>query len=111
MPPFDLRPRTPLDPGLADILRRATDKAAKSDEPDEGGRIRCPKCEWTPTASSQWFCAPAGPPENFSAGCGTAWNTFETRGTCPGCQHAWTYTACLQCGQWSLHEDWYQKDE
>jgi hypothetical protein len=108
MPPFDLRPRTPRDPAIDEIIRRAT---KKSDEPDPPGRIRCPKCDWTPDPASRWFCLSAGEPEHFKGGCGTAWNTFETKGVCPGCQHVWTWTACLHCGQWSLHEQWYEEPQ
>jgi hypothetical protein len=70
-------------------------------------RIRCPLCEWQPTAQSQWACVGDGTPEPFFGGCGTIWNTFETRGRCPGCRHQWTWTSCLRCHGWSLHEDWY----
>ncbi|MBE7551093.1 MAG: hypothetical protein HS126_08465 [Anaerolineales bacterium] len=69
--------------------------------------IRCPLCHWRPEASSRWYCTLCGPPEYFFEGCGTVWNTFTTRGLCPGCGHQWRWTACLSCGGWSLHEDWY----
>jgi hypothetical protein len=79
---------------------------------DESGaeRIRCPKCEWTPEASSRWSCVPVDHPEHFSDGCGAVWNTFTTRGCCPGCQHLWEWTSCLRCHAWSRHEDWYATD-
>jgi hypothetical protein len=35
------------------------------------------------------------------------WNTFWTRGLCPGCGYRWPQTACLRCRQWSPHESWY----
>ena len=35
------------------------------------------------------------------------WNTFWTRGVCPGCGHQWRETACLQCRKKSPHESWY----
>ena len=41
--------------------------------------------------------------------CGTAWNTFATRGRCPGCAHQWRWTSCLRCDQWSPHGDWYEE--
>jgi len=67
---------------------------------EDGGRIRCPKCTWQPRKSDRWFCNR----------CNQArWNTFETRGVCPVCSHHWTWTACLACTAWSLHEDWYEK--
>jgi hypothetical protein len=74
-------------------------------------RIRCPACGWQPSPSSVWFCVAAGEPEHFSPGCGTAWNTFQTRGRCPGCEHQWRWTACLSCGGWSRHEDWYIEED
>jgi predicted amidophosphoribosyltransferase len=48
-----------------------------------------------------------GSPENFSGGCGHGWNTFDTRGACPGCSYQWKHTWCLDCGKPSLHDDWY----
>ena len=71
-------------------------------------RIRCPLCEWEPSPSSVWACFSDGTPEPFFGGCGTIWNTFQTRGRCPGCAHQWTWTSCLRCQGWSLHEDWYE---
>ena len=47
-------------------------------------------------------------PEPPFDGCGTSWNTFLTRGRCPGCRHQWQWTSCLRCHGWSLHEDWYE---
>jgi hypothetical protein len=70
-------------------------------------RIRCPLCKWQPKPSHRWFCAPCEHPEYFADGCGARWNTFSTRGRCPGCAHQWRWTACLNCSGWSLHEDWY----
>ncbi len=69
--------------------------------------IRCPLCNWRPSATDRWFCGNHGHPEYFYGGCGTMWNTFTTRGRCPGCAHQWRYTCCLRCHQWSLHESWY----
>ncbi len=70
-------------------------------------RIRCPACHWQPDAQSRWYCMSMGPPENFNAGCGHGWNTFDTAGLCPGCLHQWQHTTCLKCGVTSLHDDWY----
>jgi hypothetical protein len=70
-------------------------------------RIRCPQCRWQPKPHHRWFCTDMGHPEYFFAGCGTSWNTFTTRGLCPGCRHQWRYTSCIRCGQMSLHDDWY----
>jgi hypothetical protein len=74
---------------------------------DSFSRIRCPLCRWQPRASNRWYCADAGFPEFYAGGCGTAWNTFATRGVCPGCRHRWRWTTCLRCYKNSLHEDWY----
>jgi hypothetical protein len=71
-------------------------------------RIRCPLCEWHPTPASVWCCYGADTPEPMFEGCGTEWNTFTTRGRCPGCHHQWRWTSCLRCSGWSLHEDWYE---
>lgn len=73
-------------------------------------RIRCPLCKWQPKPSHRWFCASCGYPEYLDEGCGTCWNTFTTRGRCPGCGHQWRWTACLNCADWSLHADWYETD-
>ena len=74
----------------------------------EGQRVRCPKCLWQPASSDRWMCVSQGAPEYFELGCGTAWNTFETQGVCPGCQHQWQWTSCFACDQWSPHEEWYE---
>ena len=73
--------------------------------------IRCPLCTWRPSPSSRWFCNWIGTPEPFFQSCGTVWNTFATRGRCPGCSHQWQWTTCLRCGQSSLHEDWYEPED
>ncbi|HSK30229.1 MAG TPA: GIY-YIG nuclease family protein, partial [Candidatus Limnocylindria bacterium] len=73
-------------------------------------RIRCPLCRWQPKALHRWLCAPCDDPEFFDDGCGACWNTFSTRGRCPGCGHQWRWTACLNCAGWSLHTDWYAKE-
>jgi hypothetical protein len=81
----------------------------RDDDPAETIRIRCPQCNWQPSPSSRWSCVSTGHPEHFNAGCGTAWNTFDTRGRCPGCSHRWEWTICLACAQWSRHDDWYEE--
>lgn len=73
------------------------------------GRIRCPLCGWRPSSSSMWACQSFGTPEPFFGGCGSIWNTFETRGLCPGCAHQWRWTSCHRCHRWSPHEEWYEK--
>jgi hypothetical protein len=58
--------------------------------------IRCPKCKWMPRTKNIWTCK-----------CGHYWNTFDTRGLCPGCAYQWELTQCLQCGATSPHPEWY----
>lgn len=65
-----------------------------------GPKIRCPLCKWRPRKEDRWGCR-----------CGTSWNTFDTRGKCPGCGFQWHVTQCLQCHQYSRHEDWYAPPE
>ena len=77
-------------------------------EEDAFHGVRCPLCTWRPDASSRWCCEPSESPEPFFPGCRTVWNTFSTRGRCPGCDHQWHWTSCLSCSGWSLHEDWYE---
>jgi hypothetical protein len=92
------------------LPEEALDEVVQLDdeEPDFEG-IRCPLCQWHPNASSRWECADCGHPEYFFDGCGMVWNTFATRGLCPGCGHQWRWTTCLSCEGWSLHEEWYTK--
>lgn len=61
--------------------------------------IYCPKCRYVPKVDDRWECAPTG--------CGTKWNTFWTRGLCPGCARQWDKTQCPQCHKTSLHKAWY----
>jgi hypothetical protein len=76
------------------------------DTPTTFSRIRCPLCAWQPRASSRWYCA-----DTISHdGCWTAWNTFDTRGRCPGCDYQWKWTDCLRCGASSPHEAWYEDE-
>jgi hypothetical protein len=35
------------------------------------------------------------------------WNTFQTRALCLNCGKKWHVTQCLECHQYSPHEDWY----
>jgi DNA-directed RNA polymerase subunit RPC12/RpoP len=73
--------------------------------------IRCPQCDWRPSGSSRWCCIWYESPEPRFDACGAEWNTFTTRGRCPGCGHQWRWTSCLRCGEWSPHEDWYETGE
>jgi hypothetical protein len=86
------------------------DTAQDEDTSKGFSRIRCPLCGWSPSAASLWACESHGTPEPFF-GCGTMWNTFATRGKCPGCAHQWRWTSCLRCHEWSLHDDWYWDGE
>jgi hypothetical protein len=60
--------------------------------------IYCPKCSWRPAAEDRWACEPR---------CDTLWNTFWTRGLCPGCRKQWGDTQCLACKAFSPHRQWY----
>lgn len=64
-----------------------------------GPRIRCPRCNWSPSAKDVWACK-----------CGYTWNTFDTGGVCPSCLYQWTVTQCLSCFQFSPHSDWYAQE-
>jgi hypothetical protein len=78
---------------------------------ENAGRIRCPSCAWTPGRATKWYCGSCPDPEGLLQGCGTAWNTFDTHGLCPGCRHQWRWTSCHACYQWSPHEEWYEQDD
>jgi hypothetical protein len=65
---------------------------------DREYEIFCPHCSWRPAAEDRWQCSP---------GCGTVWNTFWTRGLCPGCATQWQDTQCLACRRISPHRKWY----
>jgi hypothetical protein len=64
-------------------------------EPD----IHCPECSWRPAGEDLWQCT--------RNECNTVWNTFWTRGVCPGCSYQWRNTQCLACNAFSPHEHWY----
>ena len=72
----------------------------KEEDSTGGGGVRCPKCRWKPQAHDRWMCH-----------CLHAWNTFDTRGKCPGCGHQWNQTMCLSCFKWSEHEAWYESQD
>lgn len=101
-PGLFLKESRPAVPGTIDL--------PGVEDRDSFSAIRCPLCRWRPSASSRWYCEPRGTPEPFFHGCGTSWNTFATRGCCPGCGHHWQWTSCLHCGQWSRHEAWYEEE-
>ena len=86
-----------------------TVNAARLDGGEAFSGIRCPLCSWRPSPSNVWCCDRGDSPEPFFVGCGMVWNTFSTRGRCPGCSHQWRWTSCLQCQEASLHEAWYEE--
>ena len=90
-----------------DLEQHVSPADLDAEDDEQTKRIRCPQCQWVPNASTRWYCWECPSPEGFFGGCGTAWNTFDTNGLCPGCGHLWRWTACMACGQWSQHEDWY----
>ncbi|HEX8566479.1 MAG TPA: hypothetical protein VF648_12615 [Pyrinomonadaceae bacterium] len=104
----------PLTPFHCFFQRRSpkeiVEQIAELEEESKFSRIRCPLCQWQPTKASRWCCADCGFPEFYFGGCYTFWNTFETGGACPGCDHLWRWTSCLRCGGWSLHADWYESE-
>lgn len=111
-----LRASIPVVPGWWMLLfRRSSDETTpvgSGESVVEGtlSGIRCPICKWRPQRSSVWTCWDCDYPEYFYDGCGTEWNTFETRGVCPTCLHQWAWTSCLACAGWSRHVDWYADD-
>jgi hypothetical protein len=101
-PQWLLKKTTPLDTDIETTTRTPAHHASTS-------RIRCPLCSWQPDKSSRWCCDCVGTPEPWFESCGTVWNTFETRGRCPGCGHQWRWTTCLRCAAASPHEEWYEE--
>ena len=102
-----------------ELMKRADGKpdsivlpAIIDDDAPRAEKIRCPRCQWVPSPASAWTCilGPDVGPEPPFSWCGTSWNTFDTAGRCPGCQHQWTWTSCLRCHEWSLHMDWYDAE-
>ena len=99
------------------LLKRQTEDDIRLDTEDKESdgegtiRIRCPLCFWQPSASSRWTCdCSGGTPEPPFDACGTVWNTFDTRGKCPGCAHQWIWTTCLHCRVSSRHGEWYDEE-
>ena len=95
----------------ADAPGQITRDLTRPADDEQFSRIRCPRCQWQPDASSRWLCWSGDGPEPPFEACGTSWNTFATRGRCPGCAHQWQWTSCLRCDEWSLHEDWYDHQD
>jgi hypothetical protein len=93
-------PPGPPRPLLFKFEPRGTPDVREADENRPGGnRIRCPRCAWEPRREDRWMCT-----------CLHVWNTFDTRGVCPGCGQEWRETQCLRCKAWSRHHDWYAKE-
>lgn len=87
------------------------EEESRVEDVDRWSRIRCPHCQWQPDRASRWQCSECREPEGLLHGCGTVWNTFQTRGRCPGCQHQWRWTSCPACSQWAPHDDWYEAED
>lgn len=84
------------------LLNLKKNPAVDDDKDKRFLRIRCPQCLWQPRKHDTWVCDP---------GCGHVWNTFNTRGLCPGCQRQWRETSCHRCRRWSPHHAWYESGE
>jgi DNA-directed RNA polymerase subunit RPC12/RpoP len=96
--------------GQGPIRRPETLVRPRTDEDEESAGIRCPLCGWRPPPASLWSCTGHDPAEPGFVGCGMLWNTFATRGLCPGCRHRWRWTKCSECDAWSPHDDWYEAE-
>jgi Zn-dependent protease len=57
----------------------------------------CPACSEAPVAGPFWGCAE----------CGTQFDTFAARATCPTCGTTFPMTQCLLCREASPIEQWY----
>ena len=86
--------------GLIRGKDRFVPKILEDDDDKDFSGIRCPSCKWRPTRSDTWVCSP---------GCGEVWNSFATRGECPGCQLNLSQTQCTRCCVWSDHDAWYEE--
>ena len=89
--PFLLFKRTPESVWFREVIDRPGQRSGRP-------RIRCPKCAWEPERSDLWMCF-----------CLHAWHTFDTGGVCPSCDQQHAETQCLQCHDWSPHDDWYAR--
>jgi hypothetical protein len=56
----------------------------------------CPLCHVAPPRGAYWICGK----------CRTAFDTFETRASCPHCGAQFAVTRCVDCGKSSSFEDW-----
>ena len=56
----------------------------------------CPTCKTAPPIGNYWKCGE----------CGQAFDTFQTRATCPNCSTQFAQTKCLDCGRLSPMNEW-----
>jgi Zn-dependent protease len=56
----------------------------------------CPNCHAAPPLGAYWICAK----------CRTAFDTFATQATCPGCGSQFAVTRCVDCGASSPITQW-----
>lgn len=59
----------------------------------------CPSCKEVPHCGNLWQCS----------GCGTAFDAFETKATCPKCAALFAETRCPQCGRLNPLSAWVVK--
>ena len=90
---LDDAPGRPGDPSIVDEPLRLAGLRSRAP------LVRCPRCRYRPRRRDRWVCRPS---------CGTVWNTFATRGRCPGCGLQWAVTACPACHEISPHLAWYE---
>jgi Zn-dependent protease len=57
----------------------------------------CPACKTAPPIGDFWKCGR----------CGQAFDTFQTRGTCPHCATQFAVTRCLDCGAVHPVSEWF----
>ena len=60
------------------------------------GDLRCPGCGWVPFALDAWKCKE----------CGFVWDSFQTDGVCPRCDHAHDEAACVRCRRIFPNRQW-----
>ncbi len=61
---------------------------ARLDQLPRHGGFACPSCKTAPPQGLFWRCN----------SCGTVFDTFETRATCPKCAAQFPVTRCINCG-------------
>ncbi len=78
--------------------RRASTEGAAAPYREGSPQVVCPRCAAVPSGDPVWQC-------EF---CHCVWDTFKTRGRCPGCGFTYPATFCVACGHNSRHRDWYR---